>query len=118
MKINYNKFYNAIRNEYKLPRKLKKIYLGRKLNKTKLKRLLNTVVVISSAKTMYEEPRIKPYLFCPKCGCKRTTSTGNMAEYPEHWENFYCARCNYRVAQIDNSPFYHCLEFENFSIDY
>ncbi len=53
---------------------------------------------------------ILPYEFCPKCGCRKITSSGNMAdEYPQHWEKFYCKNCGFLVGLIDNSPFVHCL---------
>lgn len=115
-KIQYLKVYFAIRNREKLPRKLKKRVLGRKLNKSKLRKLLKTVEVIDYCKTMYERPTIKPYLFCPKCGCRDYVGTGNKTGYPEHWEYFHCIRCWNIVAGIDNSPFVHALESENYEI--
>ncbi len=65
---------------------------------------------------MYESVDVFPYLFCPNCGCTQYKSTGNMTTYPEHWENFYCLRCEYHVAVIDNSPFVHALECENYEL--
>jgi len=97
----------------KNPRKIKKRILGRRLSKSKLKKLIMSVCVVKTFKSMYETPIIKPYLFCPKCGCKELVGTGNMAEYPEHWEYFKCLRCRYQVAEIDNSPFVHVLEYIN-----
>ena len=110
MKINYHKLYSALSNGYKLPRKVKKSVLGLRMSKSKLRRLLKSVEIISSASTMYEVPEIKPYLFCPHCGCTEMRGTGNMTSYPEHWERFHCVRCNKVVAYIDNSPFIHALE--------
>ncbi len=95
----------------KLPRKLKKRFLGPRLSKKKLKILLSTVEVIEPPKNIFQAPIIKPFLFCPNCGCEKFRGTGNMASYPEHWENFYCLRCNHQVGEIDNSPFYHALQF-------
>lgn len=115
-KIKYWKVYDAIRNRERLPRKIKKRVLGRKLSKSKLKRLLKTVEVIVSCKTMYQTPIIKPYLFCPKCGCRDYVGTGNRTSYPEHWEYFHCSRCWNVVAGIDNSPFVHALESKDFEI--
>lgn len=54
---------------------------------------------------------------CPECGCTEMYSTGNMAEYPEHWEKFYCTNCDFQVGLIDNSPFTHCTEWEDYIID-
>ena len=109
-KIQYWKIYTAILNREKLPRKIKKRILGKRLSKTKIKKLLKTVEVITSCKTMYQQPVIKPFLFCPKCGCKEYIGTGNRTGYPEHWEYFHCLRCWNVVAGIDNSPFVHVLE--------
>ena len=117
MKINYLKVYDAINNDEKLPRKVKKRILGIKLNKNKLRKLLNSVEIIKSASTMYENPIIKPYAFCPKCGCVEMKGTGNLSAYPEHWEYFHCLRCNYIVAYIDNSPFIHALEAYEYDYD-
>lgn len=110
MKVNYSKAYTAIRNYETLPRKVKKKILGLKLSKKRLSHLLDSVVVVSHSKTMYENPVIKPHLFCPKCGCEEMRGTGNQTIPPEHWEYFHCLRCNWIVGMIDNSPFIHALE--------
>lgn len=55
-----------------------------------------------------------PYVedeFCPKCGCKTTYSSGEMANYPETWVEKYCLRCNAVVAEADNSAMIHELVF-------
>lgn len=110
-KINYGKASMAIRNGEKLPRKVKKHILGKRISKSRLNRLIKSVKVINHAGTMYEEPVVEPHLFCPHCGCSGIVGTGNMTSYPEHWENFYCSRCHEIVAFIDNSPFTHILEY-------
>lgn len=82
-----------------------------------LKALLSSVVVV---KNKYPEcATIHPYSFCPRCGCRKARWTGNMAYYPDRWDRAYCARCGLMVAESDNSPYYHCLEFpeENYWID-
>ena len=43
---------------------------------------------------------------CPICGCAKSWSTGNMAEYPERWENSFCSKCGQMVIVSDNSPYY------------
>jgi len=99
---------------YKLSRKEKKWLLGKRLNNAKLRRLLRSIEIIE---TPYPESNmIKPYCFCPKCGCRETYETENMVEYPERYVIGYCLRCDYPVYCSDNSPFYHCLEFENFKL--
>lgn len=110
MKINYQKVNISLMYGNKLPRKVKKHVLGKRMSNAALNRLLKTVKVIKSAKTMYESPVILPYLFCPHCGCTLSVGSGNKTEYPEHWEDFKCGRCRKIVAYIDNSPFIHALE--------
>ena len=119
MRINKVAFEAMIDNRYaiKLPRKIKKIVLGKKLSKSKLKKLLDAVVIESHANTMYETPNIKPYLFCPWCGCTLMIGTGNLSAYPEHWEKFFCGRCNNIIGYIDNSPFVHALECKDNNYD-
>lgn len=116
MKINYNKAYNALFYREKLPRKVKKHLIGKRISNCKLKRLLKSVENVKGADTMYDTPIIKPYPFCPKCGCTNMWGTGNKTGHPEHWEHFYCTRCNNLVAIIDNSPFIHALECYNYEI--
>lgn len=88
-------------------RKTKKRILGRKMSNRKLKERLSLVVV---TERKYPEPALISDRFCPKCGCDATTSTGNMAEYPELWVKEFCLRCGFLVAIADNSPRIHCLE--------
>ena len=105
-----NSIFEALVYGDKLPRKIKKRLLGRRIGPQNLKRILKGVVVIKHAKTCFDVPIINTGLFCPKCGCKGMRGTGNMTEYPEHWERFYCIRCCKVVGYIDNSPFIHALE--------
>lgn len=117
MKINFNKVFESIQEGYRMPRKIKKHFLGKKMSKGKLNKLLMSVQIISIAKTMYESPEIKPYTFCPHCGCTGMTGSGNLTTYPEHWEKFRCIRCNKIVGYIDNSPFIHALECSDNNYD-
>lgn len=99
----------------RLPRKLKKSVLGNWMNKAKLRKRLAGIQIISQK---YPLPaKILPEAFCPKCGCTKTRSTGNMAGYPELYEKSYCLRCGYLVEMADNSPSTHCLEWPDHSID-
>lgn len=111
MKINYFKAYEALSCGDKLPRKVKKHFLGKRISKAKLNRLLKSVEIIHSPRNLYDDYIVKPYLFCPHCGCSEMRGTGNMTTYPEHWENFYCSRCKKLVGVIDNSPFIHAFEW-------
>jgi hypothetical protein len=106
--------YIALMNGEKVPRKIKKSILGRKLNKSKLRKLLESVEIIKNPYP--ESATILPYRFCPKCGCREIRFTDNMAEYPERWVRGYCARCSNKVVESDNSPYYHCLEFEGYEL--
>lgn len=47
---------------------------------------------------------------CPVCGSRHTHSTGNMAEYPERWVEYYCNKCGQLVCISDNSPYRHICE--------
>ncbi len=117
MKINYYKAFKALAEGEKIPRKNKKAVLGLKMSQSKLRRLLKSVQIIKSCDTMFDRPVIHPYTFCPKCGCKLYYGSGNMTSYPEHWEEFNCLRCHKLVGYIDNSPFYHALQFPNYNYD-
>lgn len=108
MKV-YNTFL-ALKDRERVPRKIKKYFLGKKLSKNKLRKLLATVKIGTVTRDMYHASEIYPYRFCPKCGCRHSYGSGNKTEYPEHWEYFYCLRCLNIVAYIDNSPYVHALE--------
>lgn len=108
-KINFNKAYQFLTCGEKLPRKTKKHFLGKRMSNSKLKKLLDLVEV--------ESKEIKPFAFCPSCGCTSMRGTGNDAVYPEHWEYFYCSRCSKVVGYIDNSPFVHALECKENNYD-
>lgn len=105
-----SKYYWATIEGDKIPRKAKKIILGKRMTKSKLKKLLKTVKLGEPIRTMYERREILPFVFCPKCGCTKYKGSGNLTCYPEHWEKFNCIRCNNLVGYIDNSPFIHALE--------
>jgi hypothetical protein len=109
-KINYRKAFNAVTMMDKLPRKTKKVMLGKKMSKSKLKLLLRTVKIIDSSETISDMTIIIPFAFCPHCGCVEMYGSGNLAYYPEHWERFRCFRCKSVVGYIDNSEFVHALE--------
>lgn len=101
----------------KIPRKIKKKMIGKKMGRGKLRRLLNSVVIGEPTRTMYETPNVTPYLFCPKCGEPGYVGGGNKTEYPEHWEDFKCLRCRTVVGYIDNSPFIHALQCKDNNYD-
>jgi transcription initiation factor IIE alpha subunit len=106
------KYYNALKYG-KAPRWAKKKILGKRWSKTRIKAQLKKTVIGEHGKTMYDNWPIKPFAFCPNCGCREYFGTGNKTSYPDHWENFYCLRCGKLVAEIDNSPCYHVLETFN-----
>lgn len=116
-KVNHNKAFTALYNGEKLPRKVKKHLLGKRISSSKLKFMLKDLALIEPSITMYERPIFNIPYFCPKCGCTKSRSTGNMTSYPEHWEYFYCVRCNFKVGVIDNSPFIHCFEYKEFDYE-
>lgn len=98
-----------------LPRKLKKQILGKKMKVSVLRGLLRTVELGEPIKTMYERREANTGLFCPHCGEIGYVGSGNMTEYPEHWEEFRCLRCRSLVGYIDNSPFVHALEYPDYN---
>lgn len=115
MKIKRRKLIDWYKWGGKIPRKIKKRTLDRKLRKRELRKRLRENKQGAPIKTMFERPEFTPHgLFCPKCGETGTRCTGNKTSYPEHWENFYCIRCGYQVAMIDNSPFIHALEMPDY----
>lgn len=97
----------------RLPRNKKKYFLGRILNNSKLRRLLESVQIIS-ADNGRDMAQILPFDFCPKCGCTWIVFTSNRAPYPERWDSGYCGRCGFHVIESDNSPYYHCLELKEY----
>lgn len=92
--------------------KLKKI--GRKINKKTLKRLLASFQIIHHKYPISSD--ILPYEFCPMCGCKETIGGHERSCYPESYKLWFCARCEYLVAMVDNSPRIHCLECKDYEI--
>lgn len=92
----------------KLPRKLKKKKLGKKISRSSLNRLLKSVKIVEYK---YPQPSdILPFEFCPKCGCTHDKYIDHEVGYPEVWIETYCARCGFKTGTADNSPFHHCLE--------
>ena len=104
-----SKHWRSLQYGDKLPRKAKKAILGKKMGKQNLRARLSKVVVTQND---YPDTASLSDMFCPKCGCDVSVSTGNMAEYPERWVKETCARCGFLVCWSDNSPYYHCLEFK------
>ena len=74
----------------KLPRKIKKFMIGKKVSKSQLKN------IIKSYKT-------GDATFCPECGCSAARFYDHGVPYPEVWADFICLRCGYIVATADNS---------------
>ena len=106
-KYHYNSHYGR-----KLPRKLKKRILGRKLNKRKLKELIESVRITRHKETN-ELIDIEPYDFCPQCGCRATQFIDHNVGYPEIWIEDRCLRCNAWVGGADNSRYEHILEWKD-----
>jgi hypothetical protein len=96
----------------KLPRKMKKAFWGKRIGKTKIRRMFKRLAFTKLPRNIYEYHEYTGVddLFCPRCGCTEATSTGNMAEYPEMYIVNNCERCGLEVGSIDNSPFVHILQ--------
>ena len=103
--------------EEKLPRKLKKRILGKRISKSKLRRKLDAVVIYKPAKTCYESASMNCEPFCPHCGCEAIRFIDHRAEYPEMWTEDRCMRCDAVVGYIDNSPYIHALECKDNDYD-
>ena len=103
--MRYDKYYLALLNGEKIPRKAKKYWLGEKQSKTEIRKRLKNVI-LTEIHTLDDGYGLSDH-FCTKCGCSLYKSTGNMTSYPEIYEKLYCVRCNHLVAVADNSPFYH-----------
>jgi len=113
----YWQLFCALEYGDKVPRKEKKAIMGTRVSRNKLRRMLAKVQVIQNK---YPKPStIINGDFCPKCGCLAdAVCTGNMSEYPEHYEKFTCLRCDFLLGLIDNSPYYSAFEFpeDNYEI--
>lgn len=115
MKIKINKLYWAYQAEIHLPRKVKKYFIGKRMSKKDLNELLNSVNIVKPTNGQ-DSAIIEPYPFCPKCGCRQTRFVDMGAEYPERWHHSYCVRCKKLVEASDNSPYYHALEMEDYTL--
>lgn len=62
-----------------------------------------------SNKTIIERIKAKKKC-CPVCGSYCCSSTGNMAEYPERWEEYRCSNYDQLVCVSDNSPYIHICD--------
>jgi len=94
--------YKQISNFYKgqkVPRKVKKMCLSRKLSSTQLR--LKIKEWITNGK--------EHNTFCPKCGEGGERFIHHDVEYPEVWVEGYCLRCGTNTSWQDNSPWMHIL---------
>jgi len=108
MKLNYRKINQAIDYNEKLPRKVKKVILGKILTKNKIKKYYkNSVLLIHTypASTELNKP-----LICPICGCLKTRFVNHNMEWPDVWNENFCTRCGYLINYVDNSPNYSFLD--------
>lgn len=107
MRRHFARNYNRLMNGEKIPRKAKKIILGKRMSKTQIKSKLRTMKITQKIKTIYDGFDLNNEPFCLECGCKVIRWSGNRADYPDLWDVGYCARCGHKVAEADNSPYYH-----------
>lgn len=107
------KYHHAIYNGQKVPRKIKKYFLGTKISGCHLNRLRKSVTIQlfkNEQRPSYPIIKFIPYAFCPNCGCEGYRGYYREGYYPEVWNTYYCLRCGKIVAREDNSPFTHILE--------
>ena len=107
-KNKYWDFYDALLDGFKVPRKVKKFLLGKKLNRSKItKKIKTTIGIIHNGN--YEVDIINGE-FCLKCGCKLIKTENYPVEYPEVYYDCICVRCGNIVGGADNSVYYSELE--------
>ena len=78
--------------------------------------------MLQEVKITYDEDgklkSISPYPFCPRCGCKYSQEEEHdEMEYPDQWTEWFCSKCGYLVAEVDNSPYIHCLQCLDYTIN-
>ena len=94
------KHINAFHRGHKVPRKVKKACLSRKLSSTQLKLKIN----------QWMKDGEMHNTFCPKCGEGGERFIYHKeVEYPEVWTEGFCLRCGTNTSWQDNSPWYHLL---------
>lgn len=96
-------FAQKVYNHEKVSRKTKKFFLGLRLSKAKIKRMIKSFKVIHHQDNIYDHSEFNMEPFCPNCGCTLTRSTVNLAPYPELWEKTYCLRCGTKVAEVQRT---------------
>lgn len=113
MKVKQSQVYRFYQGE-KVPRKIKKLLLGLRQNKSKLRKRLKNVKVLNKGRC--GDIELNDY-FCPKCGCECQDIVDHEVGYPEKWVDYYCMRCGNHVAFVDNSPYTHCLTFPEYNYE-
>jgi hypothetical protein len=111
------KYITALKFKHKIPRKWKKVILGDKVSKSKLRRLLKSVQIVINNKPS-ESNEVLPFYFCPVCGSTKSYIVDHHVEYPEVWYEEFCLRCGLNIGGADNSVYMHILEDINESKDY
>jgi len=104
-----DKYYRRHNNSNKLPRKTKKLLLGRKLNKSKLRKRIASIKILTASLENGYSWSVPSECFCPYCGCDSARTGPMLAGYPEVYYYSYCLRCNRAVGCADNSQFIHFL---------
>lgn len=111
------RYIRAIYAGEKVPRKAKKYFLGIKMSRCALSRLLKSVHIMVTddpKRPSYQNIEILPYTFCPNCGETGVRSFHRSGYYPEVWDTYYCLRCKAKVAEADNSPIVHVLQYDTY----
>lgn len=104
--MNDERTYQALVGGYRIPRKHKLEWLGRKLSKKKLRQK------IEKWHSKSDEEKNHSY-FCPNCGEGTGYVIYEPVEYPERYAHEYCLRCHTETAVSDNSPWYFTLDTLN-----
>lgn len=111
MKVKSKHLYRVLDHDYeRIPRKLKKAIFGKRMKRSKLRALLESVTTTEAEYDGHKYTKVEPFEFCPCCGCTLTHGGDNRAQYPEVWRTYYCLKCFFPVATEDNGPYTHCLQ--------
>lgn len=111
-------YFDALYNGQKVPRKIKRKLLDRKLSGCALRRLIKSVSIIiqpDPERPSYPYIEVLPYLFCPNCGESGARTLHRDGYYPEVYDTQYCLRCGKKVAEADNSPMIHVLQYDTYA---
>lgn len=110
MKQIKNRYFTRIHNGKKIPRKYKKMILGEKQSKTKIKKRISLLELHMLQPFDNDYRQYFPSdMFCPNCGCNETIISHHNVPDPQEWSEEFCLRCGNKVCEVDNGALDHVL---------